>query len=433
MTNRESAGPRKGIIQAVTDSGLLYQSTQDIGTADLTAGVWIRKRKRFGARSIPLVAGSGYLSQRQLGAALNALSEPVSGLTGLPGTGKTFVMRAVAESMAKAGLNFRAVSFCGSAASRLGASIGCDASTIHRLLGFNGFEFEYNENNKLEGIDAVFIDESGQLCSHLNGRLLSALRDDCRVIYIGDPNQLLSIEPGNVLLDVMKCVSTSELLEIRRTNPNGPIGMACAAILRGEVPQPAESKGNGFYLQPCSDDRLVPTAFKAHDRMSVLHNVGFHEIRMIAPSNFLVNDYNRHCEENYSGIIPMIARKNNYDENYFNGDVGILAANGVLINGRLVKYSSDVFKRGFSSTTFVAQGHEFVCSGYMIANKGCGRPKFEDVYTAVTRGRDRFIVIGCMSAFIKGIKRKHRRERTSLLAEFIKNTATILQPKSVQR
>jgi exodeoxyribonuclease V alpha subunit len=298
--------------------------------------------------------------------------------------------------------------------------------TIHRFLGYDGNSFKYNKDNNAD-IDLVIVDEAGQLSAKLNASLLSALTDNCCVIYVGDSNQLKSIEPGNVLEALGECLPGAELREVRRTNPNGPIGMACSALLSGSVPVAAEDKGNGFYVIPVEDSRILDVAWKAHQRMAAIHKIGIHEVRMMAPTNKLVDQYNDYCRGRHLGPFPIIARKNNYKSGYFNGDLGIMGMGNVEFVNCSVPFDKNVHQFGYGATTFVTQGHEFNCAGFMLPRLGAGRPKFEELYTALTRAKERFVLLGCIDSFRRALKRQGGvTKRITLLSEFIQDKAVIL-------
>lgn len=420
-----------GLIAAATNNGWLV-STAEIGLSEMLSGVWIRKRISAGLNPIKL-SNMDRLNEEQRRAAHILCENPVSCLYGLPGTGKTFVLKTVYDSLIAAGKRVAILSFTGGAASRLGEVIGASGSTIHRYLGYNQGRFIHTREDPTED-DAIIIDEAGQLSSVLHYNLLNGIREDCHVIYTGDPNQLGSIEPGNTLSDLISSIPSAELVQIQRTNPNGPIGMAARAMLDGNIPHTQEDKGDGFYLKPCIDSKIIEIGFLAHKRMADIHSVPFHKLRALCPTNKLVSEYNAFCLKNYDGIIPIIGRKNNYDDEYFNGDTGILV-DGEFVqfdNGAYVKFINKpgIHEFGFASTVYVAQGREWPASMLLLPHLGCGRPNFSAVYTAITRAKNRFIVIGSMNNFIAAIRARNKLQRTTLLPSFVRGEAEVLQARS---
>ncbi|MDH5738216.1 MAG: exodeoxyribonuclease V subunit alpha [Gammaproteobacteria bacterium] len=144
-----------------------------------------------------------------------ALTRQLTIITGGPGTGKTATLAVIIDLLLRNGV--AADKMClaaptGKAANRMqeaiksvpGASgVYLSVSTLHRLLGASkdGRRFRYNAKNKLR-LDLLVIDEASMLDVEMAGNLLSALEEHCRLILIGDPWQLPSVELGNFLSDV---------------------------------------------------------------------------------------------------------------------------------------------------------------------------------------------------------------------------------------
>ena len=177
------------------------------------------------ARLFPGQAGS-----RQCLAAASAVLERLAVIAGGPGTGKTTtVARIVAllgEQAAAAGARMPLVALAaptGKAAARLGESVhqeaielavaepirelllGLQASTLHRLLGWRPgsfSRFRHDRNQRLPH-DVVIVDETSMVSLSLMARLLEAVRPEARLVLVGDPGQLTSIEAGAVLGDIV--------------------------------------------------------------------------------------------------------------------------------------------------------------------------------------------------------------------------------------
>ncbi|MCB0078047.1 MAG: AAA family ATPase [Anaerolineales bacterium] len=142
-----------------------------------------------------------------------ALQSGVSVITGGPGTGKSTLARLIVDSWEEAGLDVKLAAPTGRAARRLAETTGREASTIHRLLEWSRGDFQRNEGDPLDAA-AILIDESSMLDAPLASALLRAVPSGCRLLLMGDVDQLPSVGPGRVLHDV---IASGELPVARLT------------------------------------------------------------------------------------------------------------------------------------------------------------------------------------------------------------------------
>ena len=166
--------------------------------------------------------GITYAPQQRLAVEL-AAQRQVMLLTGGPGTGKTTSLRGVLALFEALGLETALAAPTGRAAKRLGELCSAEAATIHRLLETRfdprtgQLTFAHNESDPLKA-DAVIVDETSMVDISLMSALLSALREDCRLVLVGDPDQLPSVGAGNLLSDLIRSgrVPTVRLTEVFR-------------------------------------------------------------------------------------------------------------------------------------------------------------------------------------------------------------------------
>jgi len=165
----------------------------------------------------------------------------VSILTGSAGTGKTTVLKSIFDLLTKFKIDFAACCPTGKSAMRVIESTGYNATTIHRLLGYDHFNkcFLHNEKNQL-CVGFLIVDESSMINIELMNSLLKALPQDCCVLFSGDYQQLSPIGSGNPFKDLIigKCVNVFRLTKTFRQS-NGKISEIISSankILKGEEP-----------------------------------------------------------------------------------------------------------------------------------------------------------------------------------------------------
>ena len=189
-------------------------------------------------------------------------------LTGGPGTGKTTTVRAIVSLFEKIGLKTLLTAPTGRAAKRMSELTSREASTVHRLLeaGFaaegDELQFRRNEEEPLN-CDAVILDESSMVDIYLMAALLRAMPPKCRLVMVGDADQLPSVGPGNVFLDIIRSgiVETVRLTEIFRQGSMSRIVANAHMINRGDYPELKVNVNDSdfFFLSRCEPARTVET------------------------------------------------------------------------------------------------------------------------------------------------------------------------------
>jgi exodeoxyribonuclease V alpha subunit len=190
-------------------------------------------------------------------------------LTGGPGTGKTTTVRAIVSLYEKMGLKTLLTAPTGRAAKRMSELTGREAATVHRLLeaGYSpdGDEliFRRDEEEPL-ACDAVILDESSMVDICLMAALLRAMPPKCRLVMVGDADQLPSVGPGNVFLDIIRSgvVETVRLTEIFRQGALSQIVANAHMVNRGDYPELKANMSDSdfFFLRRCDQSEAVATA-----------------------------------------------------------------------------------------------------------------------------------------------------------------------------
>ena len=203
----------------------------------------------------------------QAEAVRTAARQQVMLLTGGPGTGKTTSLRGILTLFHELDLHTALTAPTGRAAKRLSETCGAEASTIHRLLetrhdpSSGGLTFAHNEQDQLD-VDAVILDEASMVDLVLMQALLAALPSDCRLVLVGDPHQLPSVGPGNLLADLLRSrtLPTVQLTEIFRQAAASAIIQGSRAVDQGFCPVLTNTPASDlFFLRRLQPESAVDT------------------------------------------------------------------------------------------------------------------------------------------------------------------------------
>ena len=385
--------------------------------------------------------GIVYAPQQREAVALAATSQ-VMLLTGGPGTGKTTSLRGVLALFDQLGLETALAAPTGRAAKRLGELCGMEAATIHRLLETQydprsgRLVFAHDEDDPLRA-DAVIVDETSMVDILLMRGLLSALRPECRLILVGDPDQLPSVGPGNLFSDLLRSgvVPMVRLTEIFRQAAESAIVRNAHGVNRGELPDLRDNKHDFFFLRRKDPARAAETIVELV-QTRLPNNMGIppEQIQVLSPTRKRVTGtaaLNRAIQEAVNPPAPdrperrfgeyvfrqgdrVMQVRNNYDVIWkdglttgmgvFNGDIGrIVEVDNrselitVDFEGRLVEYTPDMLgelEPAYAITVHKAQGSEYRA---VILSVSDGAPVLLTrgvLYTAITRARELLILVG---------------------------------------
>ena len=365
-------------------------------------------------------------------------------VTGGPGTGKTTILRGVLELYDRMRLKTLLAAPTGRAAKRLSEVTGREASTIHRLLEVDispesgEMVFAHNARNPLS-CDAVIVDECSMVDLLLMHDLVSALPPKCRLILVGDPDQLPPVGAGSVFSDLIRSerIPMIRLTEIFRQARESLIVMNAHRVNHGEMPMLDEKKRDFFFLQQSSDEAVSRTITDLCSRR-LPQNMGIpaEEIQVLSPTrkgetgtralnqmlqaalnppaagkaekkygdfSFRVGDRVMQIRNNYN-IIWRRDGASEMGSGVFNGDVGIIRdidyqAQNLTIHfdDRVAVYTWDMLSQlepAFAMTVHKSQGSEYRA---VILCAWRGTPLLLSrsiLYTAITRARELLIVVG---------------------------------------
>ena len=364
-------------------------------------------------------------------------------LTGGPGTGKTTSLRGIVALYRRMGLDVALLAPTGRAAKRLGEVTDCDAQTIHRALGMSYNEmtgqvaFKKNGSDPLEA-HAVIVDEMSMVDLELMQALLEALRPGCRLVLVGDPDQLPSVGAGNVLGDLLRStvVPTVSLTQVFRQAEQSAIIRNAHAVDLGQPPQLDSNQGDFFFLCRRSPDRLVQTVVElCRDRLPKNMNVSTDQIQVLSPTRkgacgtaalnralqAALNPPAAGKRQKQWGDVTfrvgdrVMQTKNNYDvlwekddgtagSGIFNGDVGVIQdidSSGELIvlrfDDRTATYTADLLSQldmAYAITVHKSQGSEYPAVILVSAPAAPSLMVRGVLYTAITRARRMLIMVG---------------------------------------
>jgi len=402
------------------------------------------------------------LDERQREAVLGLLASPVALLTGGPGVGKTTIVNLVVALARGAGARVALASPTGRAAKRLAEATGHEAKTVHRLLGYeprrgsfdSGSHFAHNDTTPLEA-DLVVVDEISMLDVVLAHHLVKAIRPPTRLVLVGDPNQLPSVGPGSVLVDMIasEVVPVFRLSRIYRQAERSLIVENAHRILQGELPLLPE-RGDltaDFYLfpaegPPATADRLIEVVTRR-----IPETFGFNwanDVQVIAPmyrGDCGVDALNERLREAIgtggrevrqgSRIWRLgdrvIHTRNDYDKDVFNGDMGRISAVGedgtvtVHYPERDVVYTTSELSNlqpAFAITVHRSQGGEFPVVAIPLVTQHYMMLQRHLLYTAVTRARKLVVLVGSERALRMALDNADQSLRRSRLAERLRRT-----------
>ena len=384
-------------------------------------------------------------------------------LTGGPGTGKTTSLRAVLALFEALGLETALAAPTGRAAKRLGEACGCEAYTIHRLLEtkadpYTGqLVFSKNQDDPLPA-DAVIVDETSMVDISLLSALLSALRADCRLVLVGDPDQLPSVGPGSVLDHLLRSgvVPSVRLTEIFRQARESAIVMNAHEVDEGRMPALDNKSRDFFYLNRRDSTRTADTVVElCRTRLPDKMGIPAEQIQVLTPTrrrgagtaalNRALQAALNPPEEGKRECAfgPYIFRegdrvmqvKNNYDlawENpltgerdlgVFNGDIGTVmeiegGAVTVSFDGRLCAYPGELLgelEPAYAVTVHKAQGSEYRAVILALSDVPPSLLTRGVLYTAITRARELFILVGSGELLAHMVENDRQTRRYSAL------------------
>ncbi len=407
-------------------------------------------------------------AQRQQQAIELAMTSNIFILTGGPGTGKTTTMAGMLSMLEQEGYKVALAAPTGRAAKRLSEVTGREAKTIHRLLELDPSSqiqaFKHNEKNSLR-CDVVVIDEMSMVDTQLFEALLRALRMTCKIILLGDPDQLPSVGAGNLLRDLIAsgCIPTVHLDEIFRQAANSLIVTNAHAIVSGENVDLERKDSDCFFLPRNSMESATQTVVDLVCRR-LPDSYGYSsvfDIQVLCPGRkgaLGVEELNRQLQQalnppektkpetQFMGRVfrqgdKVMQIKNNYDilwragevkgVGVFNGDIGVIEmldrgsrSLKIRYDDRVAMYSFDMLdqlEHSYAITIHKSQGCEFEAVVMPLWGSHRRLHYRNLLYTGVTRARNILVMLGQKTTVSAMIERNARTSRYTNLRYLVEN------------
>lgn len=406
-------------------------------------------------------------AEKQKEAIITAVNRGILILTGGPGTGKTTTLNGIITMFEKDKLDIALCAPTGRAAQRMTEATGRKATTIHRLLEVEWDSsdkpvFKRNLRNPLD-CQAVIVDEMSMVDIFLFESLMEALPFGCRLIMVGDSDQLPSVNAGNVLKDLIECkmLPVVQLKEIFRQSLESNIVKNAHLIVNGEKIATDYKDGDFYMLQrnfPLDAVRTVKDLYTR--RLKDAYNFDpLTQIQVLCPSkkgDTGTMNLNKVLQDEINPASPdkseyntgfrvfrtgdkVMQTKNNYNihwESYdeegdgiFNGDIGFIESidlrrDAIVIDfsGRRATYTKEQLTEielAYAVTVHKSQGSEFdavIIPVISVNSRLCYRNL---LYTAVTRAKKLLILVGTTGCVYNMIDNCKTQLRYSALKHFM--------------
>ena len=422
---------------------------------------------------------TGEADDRQRLAGATAVLRRFAVVAGGPGTGKTTtvarIVALLAEQAAAAGDPPPLIALAaptGKAAARLEDAVHAEAtvldvddvvraqlldlraSTLHRLLGWrpgSHSRFRHHRTNRLPH-DVVIVDETSMVSLSLMARLVESVRPGARLVLVGDPGQLTSIEAGAVLGDIVGPATGAGVVVLDRVHRyGGGIALLADAIRRGDPDEvmdvlatvradvswisidAADPKSESG-LAAVRDDAIAAgrsvveaaRAGAAHDAIAALG--AFRILCAHRRGAQGVAAWTARIEGWLAAAIPgfdpdgpayvgrpVLVTENDYELRLYNGDTGVVVQRdphhvsaAFERGGDLLEFTPTrlgAIETAFAMTVHKSQGSQFDTAVVLLPAPTSRILTRELLYTAATRARTRLIVVGTEAAIRGAVAR----------------------------
>ena len=388
-------------------------------------------------------------AEEQRHAIRTALTSPICIISGGPGTGKTSIQRAILNIYKKSFPDSNVVCCAptGRAARRMEQSTGYPASTIHKVLNLTAGEVHELKDIDLLEADLVLVDEVSMMDMLTTWYLFNALPPSCRLILVGDADQLPSVGPGAVLNELLACGKLPAVIldKVFRQSEGSLVAENAQRIRHGVSdlefgddfqfwPSAEETQSAQylmwFYKREVDrygvDNVALLTPFRKKSKTGVYSlNAALHDT---------INPASQEKDEIETGqrilrVGDKVMQMKNRDF-ASNGDIGYICtskrdSDGILVevdfgDDRVVAYEDAESLRqvelAYAATIHKSQGSEYDAVLINIQNMHGKMLNRALIYTAETRAKKQVIIVGDWEAVVRAIQTADTKRRNTMLA-----------------
>lgn len=392
-------------------------------------------------------------SDLQKKAILNALDSNFSVITGGPGTGKTTIIKAIVTLFSD--LKYKDVSIkdisekvmlcapTGRAAQRMKEATGFESKTIHALLGWDPYNNSFSKDLESPLMqELIVIDEFSMVDIFLANALFKAIRPNCIIVIVGDKAQLESVNPGKVLADLLEIedIPSVQLDAIYRQGEGSTIAQLAKQINNNDKIELINTDDMSVFDR---NGDLTPLVKTIYDRSI---KVGYKpiDVQVLYPKYKGINGIDRLNEVlkpevvsesiEINGVVyqlgdKIMQLKNDSERDVYNGDIGFISqivnkdAKGnalcIEINIRnkkipVTRSQVDEITHAYAISVHKSQGSEFNVIILPITNESKNMLTKKLIYTAITRTRDKLVILGDVDVFYSGLQEFDYSRKTRL-------------------
>lgn len=387
------------------------------------------------------------LSPEQRTAILTALSSPVSVISGKPGCGKTFAVDILIQVINQlfSGARVLLTAPTGKAASRLSEITRQPAGTLHSLLNLRyegDCQFDIEDS---VSADMIIVDEASLLSLSLASRLFHMVKPSTRLVFVGDSRQLPSIDPGSVLSDLEHSgiVPVTMLKTCYRQGSSAKAITDAANMINLSAglcwwlfPSATTLDSPLHFIEATSEMKVQDTILHTVEQL-VAKGVSPKDIQVLSPTKKracgtvalntklrgLLNPSSTY--ESFCVGDKIVCTENMPDRGVTNGDIGqVLSVKRrsirALFGGNTVELPKSKVELAYALTVHKAQGSEYPVVVLALSMKMHPLLCKSMLYTALTRAKEKVVVVGSKAAVMEAVSMDKNKERASMLSWLLK-------------